>query len=210
MKKLLLIFIVLFLSGCVATPPVQVQPKLEDYVDITSTVTDIPITNMPGHEPPEACPIECICPHWFGLDKSPCEPCGPSFWAAIIHTQDGLDNALKEVHPQQMVMLVYNDVVNLDLVWSFANRCDKTLVDHYAMFLITDVDIYYYALNKFYNGHIAWEVGDYVIPPAMAFMRAGATLPITFEGFSVSEMNQGKVCLYAEAFYEATKDVKKK
>jgi len=220
-RKLLYILIIFTLAGCTLMPPTQVQPRLEDYVDLNSEEVDIPLTNMPGHELPEKCPIECICPHWFGLSKSPCEPCVKPIVPQKEKTRFYIvqnEAALKSAYNKSgMAILIYDNsynfndftrsiILSLGVLDTMKNSC-YGLDEKINVLFTSNVNVYYHAMNKYFDGN--WDVGNYIKHPAMLFMKPNFTLPITFEGFNYQEMIDGKICLYAEAFYKASKDIKK-
>jgi hypothetical protein len=213
--------LVVMFFGCSTAPPKQVQPRLSDYVDVNSQEQDIPITNMPGHEPPELCPVECVCPKLFGLTENPCIPKKqPCPLAIIIHDEVEMEEFLSAAMANNRMVMMYYDTLspdpgalglrlNLDalrrsekLLNYFFNFC-RSVSWQYSVGIVLDEDLYRYAINH-YSENLAWQVGDYIPPPALGFIKDKKFQPISFSMIDIDDMVSGKVCVYAEAFYEAT------
>jgi len=207
MKKLLFLLLLSILIGCHVPPPKQVEPDLEQEI---AGLQDIPLTNMPGHEPPE-CPLECICPNWFGLDKSPCAPKPEKL---IIYTQEKFLKAMRKAGDENKLMLIVlleiEDELSKKLVIELIGKLDNDqcvvdeLTKHYVPVLV-DKELYE-SLRA--TGPLAWLPGDYVQSPALMFATVhkkgnrylGHALPITFEG----KIN-ANLCTTLRAFYEVTR-----
>ena len=67
----LLFIVCLLVLGCVGKTTQRDVIFEDQIIGLNPDSKDIPLTNMPGHEPPEY-PLECICPSWFGLKRNPC------------------------------------------------------------------------------------------------------------------------------------------
>lgn len=207
MKKLLFLLLLSILIGCHTPPPKQVEPDLEQEI---AGLQDIPLTNMPGHAPPE-CPLECICPNWFGLDKS---PCAPEPEKLVIYTQDKFLDAMRKAGDENKLMLIVlleiEDELSKNLVKELIGKLDNDqcvvdeLTKHYVPVLV-DKELYE-SLRA--TGRLAWLPGDYVQSPALMFATVrkkgnrylGHALPITFEGRINADL-----CTTLRAFYEVTR-----
>lgn len=211
MKKLLFLLLLSIFVGCHVPPPKQVEPNLEQEI---AGLQDIPLTNMPGHETPE-CPLECICPNWFGLDKSPCAP-KPEPEKLVIYSEDEFLDAMRKAGDQNKLMLIVlldiagEDGLSLKLSKDLIARLDNDrcvadeLTKHYVPVLVSRE--LYDSLRG--TGRLAWLPGDYIQSPALMFATVrkkgnrylGHALPITFEGRINADL-----CTTLRAFYEVTR-----
>jgi len=215
MKKLFL-FLVLFLTtSCYILPPTQLQPNFEKEL---IGLTDIPLTNMPGHAFPE-CPLECICPKWFGLPKSPCEPCYDKKTKTpeevVWYNESNFFLAIKKAGDEGKMLLIVmvdkQDKLSIKLTKDLSDKLDSKcaqdeLRNHYVPILVGRKG--YQFLRKTSGKQLVWLPSDYVQTPAVMFVvvkKQGNTysehaLPITFQGEF-----QGNICLTLRGFYEVSK-----
>jgi hypothetical protein len=215
MKKLIwLLMVISFLVGCQLHPK-QYQPNLEREI---VGLQDIPLTNMPGHAPPE-CPLECLCPNWFGLDKSPCEkaPCVVTDMPdepEVVHWFVDFWGAMAVAGDENKLMLIVladmDDKLSEDLLIELAGKIDKNpcvvkeINKHYVPVVVPRG--LYEALRS--TGDLAWLPGDFVQSPAIMFAQVrkkgdrylGKALPITFEGRINADL-----CTTLRAFHEVTR-----
>lgn len=238
MKKLLLLLIVLLLSGCNIPAPKQVTPSLYDYIlpiytteDGTSSweLEDIPLTNMPGHALPE-CPLECLCPNWFGLEHSPCDTnvCQSMEEHHEVTTVYSLDEGAMKAAKEDKLLLI----VLLDKVWDYTANSNgvgnsvlnshslvgllygdpcmiEELNKHYVVVEVNEEEYKYTRMSS--ESRMAWTPGDYIQKPSIAFAKVelapspydyrGYTLPISYTG----NMTNIDLCTTLKGFYAATR-----
>ena len=214
MKKLILLLSLFIIAGCSIPPPKQVQPNLDNEI---VGLQDIPLTNIPGHELPE-CPLECLCPTWFGLSESPCKKPDPIVVIKEPPFRWYRDNELAKAvivagdYDKLLIIVMvdtYSDFEH-NLFMELANKIDndrctqQELQKHYVPVVVGWRT--YYALRK--TGELAWLPDDYVMSPAVMFAKVhkepngyrGEVLPITFEGHIDADM-----CLILQSLYGATR-----
>lgn len=210
MKRLLLLLLTLFFVGCFQ--PKQAQLDFDEEI---VGLQDIPLTNMPGHEPPE-CPLECLCPNLFGLPENPCkkpaltmaEP--PFRW----YRESELGQAMEVAgNHDKLMLIVMVDTANEfehKLFLELADKLDndectnRTLKKHYIPVMVS-WEMYYFLRS---TGDLAWLPADYVISPAIMFAKIhetpngyrGEALHITFDGRIDADM-----CAILQSFYGATR-----
>jgi len=212
MKKLMLLLSLLIIAGCSVPPPKQVQPNMDEEI---VGLQDIPLTNMPGHEPPE-CPLECLCPNWFGLSESPCKKpesvtkAPPFRWYSDNELADAAVIAAEYDRLLLIVLVDTSSDFEHNLFMELADKIDNSrcaqreLRKHYVPVVVGWQT--YNFLRK--TGELAWLPGDYVMSPAVMFAKVhkepngyqGEVLPITFEGHINADM-----CSVLQSFYGATR-----
>lgn len=217
LHRIVFFIVLLFIIGC---GKVQQAPvNLNDYIaGLDPDAQDIPLQNIPGHELPE-CPLECVCPKWFGLSKNPCikeKPCVKPMPKIVWHRFD--DDLLKKAKKDNRLVILfyvsYLDVQGYNILDNLG-KDECFLVEswkHYYLSRTDNLDLYYHALND-HSKNLGVARGNIVTSPAVAVFHNGYVLPISFESkvwFSTGDLpyhptNPSHLCLVAKALYKATR-----
>lgn len=224
MKKVLILFLSLFLFGCGSYKVSQKKVFLHDYTkNLDPNKEDINLTNPPEDYPP----IECICPHWFGLKENPCfEPkkTPKLVWQTFSDFPDelyGFDALIKKAKENdRLIMVFYSDGSLFSDFLIDALEVDECFVEeswkHYYLVKTKDLNFYYYIDNWF--SRTKWLRDDYLSSPSVMVLHDGVVLPIVFETpvwFSNEKLayelpfdysdQPSDLCTVAKAFYEVTR-----
>lgn len=186
MSKLWMIFL-LILVGCQSPSQMSVDTEKE-----LVGLSDIPLTNMPGHAPPEV-PLECICPKMFGLDYNPCcvapKPT-PFKW----HSDP--EEALRDAgeHGKMVLVLFHRqDQDSQKLRDRLKQPRVKCVLDkHYTGLLIPGDEELYNMWRSTSEKPMKWLPRDFSMSPSLMFVKVqhvesmnvnmGTSLPIIYEG----------------------------
>ena len=225
MKKIFIYVLALFLCACHVNQPKQVPVNLDEEI---VGLEDIPLTNMPGHAPPET-PLECICPKMFGLDHNPC--CPPKQPFAWYHS---FYDAVMAANGEKMVLVVYrrHEDDTKELMESLNTKCAKKVLDkHYVGLILDDwyADQDYDMLRQTSQKPLKWYPKDYVVSPTVMFVATfkennqpdgggnymlmlpekdnqkpvtAVALPISFDG----KINVN-MCVLLKKYYKASKQL---
>lgn len=195
MKKFI-IFLMCLLMACNISQPTQVPgPDTETAV---IGLQDIPITNMPGHAPPEV-PLECICPKMFGLDHNPCCPTPkPKVTASFAWYDNPLQALLESKGEKTILVLFVRNPEDADaFLRSLEATCAREILDKYYVGLLlrpSAGEKFYDMLRSTSELPLKWYPGDFFMSPSVMFVKTelssrmgdevvlGRALPITFEG----------------------------
>lgn len=159
--------------ACHVQPPKQVPVNLDKEV---VGLNDIPLTNMPGHAPPEV-PLECICPKMFGLDHNPC--CPPKAPHRFVWHKT-LYNAMMDADGNKLILVFFRrNKTDADSLLSQLDnsRAKKVLDKHYVGLLLEKEDEEVYrTLRTTSTQTLKWLPGDFVGSPSVLIMKTSRKL----------------------------------
>lgn len=191
MKKFIILLLTV-LTACSVGQPTQVPgPDTEAEV---AGLQDIPLTNMPGHAPPEI-PLECVCPKMFGLDHNPCCPTPkPATKEGFVWYTSPAESLIRS-KGEKTVLILFTEKLSdaKPFLDSLQTPCARKVLDEHYVGLLVGRELYD-GLRETSALPLRWYPGDYFMSPSVMFAHTekavgygegvvlGYALPITFEG----------------------------